>query len=175
MLKYEDILNQVNNVIEYSQNTPADSRNLLIEWAKAKEELSNRYLDGKLIKNFGYIEMKLSPEECDKQFDEFIGMFRYDRKYLDFVQFLDLNKKSFFDNKVTTPYEIGNNKINVGMKLSKAFKFFIEDKEELDKYQTMASRLIQNNVLSGELCGSVHPLDFLSSSENAYNWRSCHA
>ena len=175
MLKYEDILNQVNNVIEYSQNTPADSRNLLIEWAKAKEELSNRYLDGKLIKNFGYIEMKLSPEECDKQFDEFIGMFRYDRKYLDFVQFLDLNKKSFFDNKVTTPYEIGNNKINVGMKLSKAFKFFIEDKEELDKYQTMASRLIQNNVLSGELCGSIHPLDFLSSSENAYNWRSCHA
>ena len=95
MLKYEDILNQVNNVIEYSQNTPADSRNLLIEWAKAKEELSNRYLDGKLIKNFGYIEMKLSPEECDKQFDEFIGTFRYDRKYLDFVQFLDLNKKAF--------------------------------------------------------------------------------
>ena len=34
---------------------------------------------------------------------------------------------------------------------------------------------IQENKVTGTLCFSVHPLDFLSSSENNYNWRSCHA
>lgn len=29
--------------------------------------------------------------------------------------------------------------------------------------------------MTGKLCISIHPLDFLSSSENNYNWRSCHS
>lgn len=35
--------------------------------------------------------------------------------------------------------------------------------------------IIQQNVVSGHLCLSVHPLDYLSLSENIHNWRSCHA
>lgn len=45
----------------------------------------------------------------------------------------------------------------------------------LDDIQTRASQIIQENVITGTLCFSVHPLDYLSSSENTYNWRSCHA
>ena len=41
--------------------------------------------------------------------------------------------------------------------------------------QDYASNYIQENKIKGTLCFSVHPLDFLSSSENSYNWRSCHA
>ena len=29
--------------------------------------------------------------------------------------------------------------------------------------------------MSGDFCISIHPLDFLTSSVNTYNWRSCHA
>ena len=61
------------------------------------------------------------------------------------------------------------------MKLVKAFKFFEKDKSTLTEIQNMASQYIQENCMTGTLCFSVHPLDFLSSSENTYNWRSCHA
>lgn len=35
--------------------------------------------------------------------------------------------------------------------------------------------LIQQNCVTGHLCLSIHPLDYLSVSENTYNWRSCHS
>lgn len=176
MLEYQNILTKVNEVIAYSQETPANAENLLKTWAEAKEDLSNRFLDGQLIKNFGLVEMKLSPKEKEKQFNDFVEPFRYNYEYIDFVDFLNANKETFFDNTVKENYITRNgDKINAGMRLSKAFKFFINDDDMLYKYQTEVSRLIQNNVLKGELCVSIHPLDFLSSSENNYNWRSCHA
>jgi hypothetical protein len=61
------------------------------------------------------------------------------------------------------------------MKLIKAFKFFESNKQALRDMQDIASQLVQENKINGTLCFSVHPLDFLSSSENTYNWRSCHA
>lgn len=61
------------------------------------------------------------------------------------------------------------------MKIIRAFKYFCEDKEILNEIQSIASMMIQNDKVSGILCMSVHPLDFLSVSENAHNWRSCHA
>ena len=62
-----------------------------------------------------------------------------------------------------------------GMKLIKAFKYFESNKMILEDMQNLASQYIQENKIKGTLCFSVHPLDFLSSSENTYNWRSCHA
>lgn len=61
------------------------------------------------------------------------------------------------------------------MKLSKAFKFFIKNKDELTDVQQLASAYIQKDKIKGKLCLSVHPLDYLSASENNYNWRSCHS
>ena len=65
--------------------------------------------------------------------------------------------------------------VKLGMKLVKAFKFFEQDKVTLETIQNEASRLIQEDKIEGKLRVSVHPLDFLSASENTYNWRSCHA
>lgn len=61
------------------------------------------------------------------------------------------------------------------MKLLKAFKFFESDPSLLAELQNKASAVIQEDKITGTLCFSVHPLDFLSSSENNHNWRSCHA
>lgn len=61
------------------------------------------------------------------------------------------------------------------MKLVKAFKYFEENPRSLEDIQNYASRIIQEDKIEGTLCFSVHPLDFLSVSENTYNWRSCHA
>ena len=57
----------------------------------------------------------------------------------------------------------------------KALKFFIDNEGALRHYQDRISNIIQANSFSGILCLSIHPLDYLSSSENMSNWRSCHA
>lgn len=63
-----------------------------------------------------------------------------------------------------------------GTKLLKSLKYFIEDKKALRTVQDLCSQKIQTSKsVEGTLCLSVHPLDFLSLSENAHNWRSCHA
>ena len=58
------------------------------------------------------------------------------------------------------------------MKISRALRFFYDDPTEI---QIAMSRILQEDKITGTLCFSVHPLDFLSLSENNSNWRSCHS
>jgi len=176
MLNYlkQNVQVPFNEVISYSQEVDINAVNceeLLENFAKAKEKFYKAF-GNKLIYNCGPIQIQLSEEERDKQFDEFCKHHASST----FWMFLQANKDGFFENRVIKDTPAPKGKIvPKGMKLVKAFKFFIEDKEELDKVQTEASMIIQNNTLKGNLCFSIHPLDFLSSSENNYNWRSCHA
>ena len=67
-------------------------------------------------------------------------------------------------------------KIKAGMKLLKCFKYFFgNDYWELRRAQDAASRVIQEKKVEGYLYLSVHPLDYLTISENNNKWRSCHA
>ena len=92
------------------------------------------------------------------------------------ASFISSNKEGFFNNTVINEFSLSDGKkIPKGMKLVKAFKYFEEDKHLLEDIQNYASRIIQEDKITGTLCFSVHPLDFLSLSENTYNWRSCHA
>lgn len=96
-------------------------------------------------------------------------------EYGNLYQFVKANKESFFSNLVSNTTITFNKPIIKGMKLSKAFKYFIADKEMLVQVQQLASSYIQKDKITGKLCLSVHPLDYLSASETTYNWRSCHA
>lgn len=60
-------------------------------------------------------------------------------------------------------------------KVLKSLKNFDMDEEAIKYIQSKASMLMQEDKISGKLCFSIHPLDYLSISENNYNWRSCHA
>lgn len=84
-------------------------------------------------------------------------------------------KNDFYTNITSKQYQYKDIVVPKGMKIVKAFKFFEHDKRLLEEIQNYASRLIQEDKIEGQLCFSVHPLDFLSSSENIYNWRSCHS
>ena len=79
---------------------------------------------------------------------------------------------SFYDNIVT---DSDYSPAPKGMKLVRAFKYFEKNKIVLEEIQNLASRYLQEDKVKGTLCFSVHPLDFLSLSENTYNWRSCHS
>lgn len=92
----------------------------------------------------------------------------------EFIRFLKLNKETFFENKVSVPFIFNANEITEGMKLLKSFKFFFSGKM-LEDIQNKASIILQENKVTGRFCVSVHPLDYLSSSETNYDWRSCHS
>lgn len=94
----------------------------------------------------------------------------------DFINFLKANKEGFFENKVVYGWspECCDEIIPEGMKLLKSFKYFFKG-TLLEIIQNKASMVIQENCITGRLCVSVHPLDFLSASETTYDWRSCHA
>lgn len=169
---YEDIKEQFKSVISYSQNIPDPKVDYLFTtWEQNKAKFIERF--GGLIYEWPEpIEFTLDPKEKRVRAMEFANSVSdtYNNPVL--AEFIDENIDTFFDNKVSK--SLGE-KIPEGMKLIKAFKFFETNKATLRNIQDSASQLIQENKIKGTLCFSVHPLDFLSSSENTYNWRSCHA
>lgn len=172
-----EIKKQFDEVIRYSQG---------IENPKT-EELFNRFLDakrdfielfgGNLIYEYPYVlHLKLDKKEKQKNLNNFLDTIDCLYSNYDLINFIEINRDGFFTNQVIEEYKLPDGKIiPVGMKLVKAFKYFISDKDLLNDIQNSASRVIQEDKIEGKLCISVHPLDFLSSSENTYNWRSCHA
>ena len=170
------IQKQFNEVIAYSQTGISDPQTdeLFEHWLEAKRSFIEAF-DGKLIVEFPEtVTFTLTEEERQKRVDDFCQMVA-NMSNAKLVEFIQSNSEGFFDNQVMLQYNSDVFKIPKGMKLIKAFKYFEYDPEVLGKLQAAASMIIQENCVSGKLCLSVHPLDYLSASENNHNWRSCHA
>ena len=170
---YEDIKQQFKSVISYSQNIPDPKVDVLFrEWETNKEKFINRF--GGLIYEWSEpIEFTLDDAQKRQRAMEFATTVSDTFNNPVLAEFIDENLDGFFENKVVKT--VPNSEIPQGMKLLKAFKYFEPNKAALRSIQDLASNIIQENKIKGTLCFSVHPLDFLSSSENTYNWRSCHA
>jgi hypothetical protein len=173
---YEDIKQQFNRVIQFSQGFPkVNSDALFDQWLEAKRNIIEAF-DGKLIYEVSEpVHFHLDEKNRTRAFEEFVSHIKHVYHNDSLADFLTANEKSFFDNIVCNPYEYQDIKVPVGMKIVKAFKFFEKDKELLELFQNLASQVIQEDRVEGTLCFSVHPLDFLTTSVNTYNWRSCHA
>ena len=172
MFNIEELTEQVKSVISFSQGIPDPKvEPLMNRWVKAKSKFIE-YFGGLIYEWPEPIEFILDPKEKRVKAMEFIDYIHRTFENDELADFLDLNIDTFFDNKVSNA---GNKNVPEGMKLIKAFKFFEKNKQALRDMQDVASQLIQENRVKGTLCFSVHPLDFLSSSENTYNWRSCHS
>lgn len=172
----EEIKKQFDRVIEYSQNILDPRTDQLFDrWYKAKRYIIDELFDGKLIYQFEEkMSFELSDTVKEKKIQEFLNRIEDFWHNSELYNFVKEQKSGFFNNEVISDYDIEEKRIRKGTKMIKAFKFFASGKE-LENIQNDASRLIQENKVEGYLCLSVHPLDFLSSSENNYKWRSCHA
>ena len=170
---YSDIKEQFRSVIRYSQGiSDPQVDNLFTRWKASKQKFIERF--GGLIYEWPEpVEFSLDANTRRSMAMEFANTVSDTFNNPVLAEFIDENIDTFFDNKVSKVAE--NSQIPPGMKLIKAFKFFEPNKTTLREVQDMASQLIQENKVKGTLCFSVHPLDFLSSSENTYNWRSCHS
>ena len=169
---YRDIKEQFKSVISYSQSIPDPQVDYLFdEWEKNKKRFIERF--GGLIYEYPTpVEFTLDDSQKTAKAMGFATAVAESYNNPELAEFIDENLSTFFDNKVSKT--LGKN-IPEGMKLIKAFKFFEKNTTILRNIQDAASQIIQENKIKGTLCFSVHPLDYLSSSENTYNWRSCHA
>ena len=175
-MNLQEIKEQVKKVIEHSQGIPQVDVDWLIDkWYESKKFFIENFGDKCIYEIEKPIQFHLSEHERKKRLDEFISLLKYTYELTDLVDFICANIEGFYTNSVCEDYIYKDKKIPKGMKLVRAFKYFEEEKIILDDIQTRASRIIQEDKVEGVLCLSVHPLDFLSSSMNTYNWRSCHA
>lgn len=63
-------------------------------------------------------------------------------------------------------------KFNKGTKITKLFRFFINE-SELDTLIKKYATIFNQKTIKGDLCLSVHPLDYFSVSDNQCGWNSC--
>lgn len=181
-MEYTDIKAQFMAVIGHNfgwnLNTSLENLNvdrLFTDWAEKKAWFIEK-MGGLIYECPDTIEFRLSEDSRKRKVDGFLEWIACDISE-EIAWFLGENKDGIFDNKVEYTCNIPG--INVGMKLCKSLKFFIDREGITDRQVALAqerlSMLIQEDKVCGKLCLSVHPLDFLSLSENQHNWRSCHA
>ena len=174
------IQSQFDEVVAYSQGFSPNTDELFKRWYEAKRDFIEAF-DGNLIwECSNQVTFELSQADKNVRLDEFISKISNVFENDALAMFLEDNREGFFKNEVVAGGTVRMGEgdivdIPVGMKLIKAFKYFESDPLTLKDLQTHASMIIQEDKVSGTLCISVHPLDFLSSSENTYNWRSCHS
>lgn len=178
----QDIQSDFDKVIAYSQGfKDVNSMELLQQWYKAKEDLIDLWGGKLIIQQDEPVTFDLSQEEKRRRLDDFIYMVEETHNNYGLANFLgNITSDEFFTNHLLNDYYLDvrsekKTKIPKGTKIVKAFKYFEKNKEVLANLQNQASMIIQEDKVSGILCFSVHPLDFLSSSENTHSWRSCHA
>lgn len=180
---FDEVLKHQFNYTASSRYTP-NSEKTLRQWFNAKARFI-KHFNGKLIYDAGKYSFPLDDESRLKKLKEFIKTIQHQYEEYDLGQFIKTFANEFFTTQKTNKQYsmtvevkgvgLRGIKIEAGTKIIKAFKYFIEDKAILDVLQIKASMLVQEDKIHGHLYLSVHPLDYLSASENTNNWRSCHA
>lgn len=173
-MDYSEIQKQVENVISVSQDIDdVNADALMATWYENKKSFIDAF-NGKLIVEYPTeVSFSLSEEDKLEKVRTFADRIAEVYNNYGLSHFIEDNEKSFFANRVTNNERFPE--IPLHMKLLKAFKYFEDNVTTLKIMQDEASQLVQEDKIHGRLCFSVHPLDYLSSSENNYKWRSCHS
>lgn len=180
MIQYDaEIQKQFNKVISYSQNIDEPQTNALFKrWANSKSIFWKAMGEQLIFEYPQPVTLEMDAVTKESRIQHFID---WVDQYSDSLSyFISQQRDGFFDNKTVMSIYLEGQDVQIpqGMKISKAIGRYWADKlspERIDLIQCEMSRIIQENKVSGRLCLSIHPLDFLSASENQHNWRSCHA
>ena len=176
--QYKKVQEDLEAVLKYAKGydkIQIDCSDVMEQWYENKKFLIDLF-GGKLIYTFPeVIEVELTDKEKDKMFNNFLREIEdYLEDHPSLYQFIEKNQKGFYINTVVED-QFNIPRLRKGDKLTKAFKYFVSNETELRNLQDTASRYIQKTKIKGKLCLSVHPLDYMTISENNSNWRSCHA
>ena len=162
-------------VIKYSQGIPEPKTQELLEtWRTAKKFFIDKW-GSPIYELPEKLTLHLNEKERHEKVMSFCNYLINTFGFYDLNDFIIEQEDGFFDNITIKDFEYEGHVIKKGSKLVRTFKHFIKNPICLTDVQNMASRYIQEDKIEGTMCFSVHPLDFLSVSENTHNWRSCHA
>ena len=173
-----NIKERFDKVIKYSQYGIEEPKtdSLFKNWSLNKQRFYDLFGEQYIWEYPKKVSFELDDDTKQARIADLITYILCNEYSPELADFIQEQKKGFFDNKVIEEYVTNLNEIiTKDTKLIKAFKYFIKDKEVLNDLQSRASRIIQENKIEGTLCFSIHPLDYLSVSETTHNWRSCHA
>ena len=180
MTELKSLFQSVARVIEHASGikkriTPDEISPLAVLWYNNKEFFREHFPES-LIWEYPEIQsFCLSQSEKNRRMNDFIEKYQYNT---DVFYFLSANRATFYSNKTANDYSFKSGWTTItipkGMKIAKALNQFFYD-DNMDELISEYSRIIQSDKITGRLCISIHPLDFLSISENTLNWRSCHA
>ena len=179
MIDKNELERKVTEIISFSQGVDIsllDSTEIINNWYRAKGRYLRAFNDN-TIYEVGEVSYGLGDEEKKEKTKKFLTRCKeeYPELYLILAEESDNNNKILSSKFLFNHLESKTQKTLVrGSKVAKAFKYFIEDKDELRSFQDEFSEITQGNA-SGILCFSVDPLDFLSMSENKNGWHSCQA
>lgn len=144
---------------------------LMQKWEKNKKHIKSDLFGGQLI-----VSKKINIEPDDETivnfWNEFKNFLLYHSTNSEQKHIINsIEAQEFYNNKLLKT--IGEHK--KGMRLTKLINKLYQDKGVkvflINKY----SMILQDLQISGKLCLSIHPLDYLTISENASNWTSCHS
>ena len=168
-----ELVNKVKDLLVYSQAYPFEIHGceaIIDQWFKAKQSVAPFFGESLRIRSEEPVSMLLTQEQKADKFRHFLA-FLNETDVLDddFRAFLEANEEGFFNNRVVKSFR----EIKKGAKLLGSFKYFIESQSVRRWIQDVASTYIQENKIHGYLYASIHPIDFLTLSDNAANWSSC--
>ena len=177
-MTFDEIKEQFDKVITHSQGIEDPKTDKLFKiWYANKKKFIDKFPNGECIYEFPKkVSFELNEEEKEERIKSFIEDIMIKYQYNELGRFIESQKSGFFENLTISDFTVFNGKtIKKGTKIVKAFSNFISDEKILREIQDMASQIIQENKIEGRMCLSVHPLDFLSLSENVHNWTTCHS
>ena len=173
------------------------SFNLLSPWSEAKSKFLTTLFGNQLILSREVSLHKSYDELCDDEIT-YEHIYRLDQ----FIYQIDKSFRALYaSNAVTTDefhilrhlvtpdallateysgvnVKIGGYRLNHGCKLMKALKqlngilHFMDD-DEFEEFRICQSMCTNTTALEGKLCLSIHPLDYMTMSDNACDWSSC--
>ena len=142
-----------------------------ISYTKDISNLNNDLYHNDIVKNFIY-EFK----------DRYFRLTQYDRDY-DIICYSILDWNTLATNKIDVDYvfvhpESGEEiKVQKGMKATKVIKKLLPwveiSENEYEKFRLEHSKVLNDKAMNGTLCLSIHPMDYITMSDNKSNWSSC--
>lgn len=173
----------------YAESDVAPVEQLLKEWEKNKSYYLYKLLDENFIvkRHFKY---NRSNDELEYELSkgDYLSLFcseilshndipKESREYiLDMTSYLNLSTNRYEGEAFEIKY--GDNKkyrVLPGSKVSKALQKIasIYNLSNYENFRIEHSQVLNQKSIEGELCLSIHPLDYITMSDNECGWESC--
>ena len=126
-----------------------------------------------------YPELKAYVKEIRNEFFEGSSVCDIGRCLNKLISMDSLIKNVYQEDSFTLPAYNGRKKlkINKGCKVVKTLGKIAAhlglDMDDFEKFRLAHSQCLNQKYLSGTLCLSIHPLDYMTMSDNDYGWSSC--